>query len=48
MTAPVSEIPSGDIMNVSQALAISMMPVPTTLRPIPRPRCTRGWNFPQP
>ena len=33
-------------MNVSQELAINMMPVPTRLRPRPKPRCTRGWNFP--
>jgi hypothetical protein len=46
MTAPVSETPFGDIMNVTQALAISMMAVPTRLRPSPSARWTRGWNFP--
>ena len=35
---PRSETPRGDIMNVSQALAISMIAVPTRLRPSPRPR----------
>ncbi len=47
-TAPLSAIPRGDIMNVSQELAMNMIAVPTMLSASPRPRCTSGWNFPQP
>ena len=42
----MSETPFGDIMNVSQELAINMIAVPTTLRPSPRPRCTSGMELP--
>jgi len=48
ITAPFSEIPAGDVMKVSQALAISMIAVPTTLSPTPSSRWMRGENFPQP
>ena len=33
-----AETPAGEVMKVSQALAISMMPVPTTFSPTPRAR----------
>jgi len=46
--AAASETPCGVIMNDAQALAMNMIVVPTRLRPSPRPRCTSGWNFPQP
>ena len=43
-----AEIPAGDVMNVSQALAMNMIAVPTMLRATPSAMCTSGWNFPQP
>ena len=48
ISAPFSDTPCGVIMKVSQALAINMMQVPTTLSMTPRNRCTFGENFPQP
>ena len=45
---PISSIPFGVFMNVSQALAMNMIAVPTRLSMTPRNMCTRGENLPHP
>ena len=46
MTAPVSEIPFGDIMNVSQALAINMMRRADDVEAEPQAEMHQGMELP--
>ena len=45
ITAPDSARPAGEVMKVSQALAMNMIAVPTRFSIRPRKRWTRGENF---